>query len=158
MGTTELFLSIPGTVLGSILIDPVAWGALAIAAALGAMVFFSACIAPLVFIRLEAQIAARFIRAVFPWYYAFGVVVTGVAALLCGAHAPIASGLAFLVCLAFVVARQGLMPAINSARDASMSDPALARRFDRLHRASVVLNVLQIVLLLLAFAFAFYRI
>jgi uncharacterized membrane-anchored protein len=155
---TDLFLSLPGTVLGSIVFDPVAWGALALAAALGAMVFFSVCIAPLVVIRLEAQIAARFIRAVFPWYYAFGVVITGIAAVLCTAHAPVSAGLAFTVCLAFVVARQALMPAINAARDASMSDPAVARRFDRLHGASVALNMLQIVLLLLAFAFAFYRI
>jgi hypothetical protein len=155
---TDLFLSLPGTVLGTIISDPVAWGALAIAATLGSMVFFSTCIAPLVFIRLEAQIAARFIRAVFPWYYAFGFVVSGLAAALCAGHAPLASGLAFAVCVCFLIARQALMPAINSARDASMSDPALARRFDRLHRTSVAINVVQIGLLVLAFAFAFHRI
>lgn len=155
---TELLLSMPGTVLGSIVFDPVAWGALAIAATIGAMLFFSICIAPLVFIRLEAQIAARFIRAVFPWYYAFGLLTSGLAAALCATHAPIASGLAFTVCLGFLLARQVLMPAINAARDASMSDPTLAQRFERLHRTSVAINVVQIVLLMVAFAFALYRI
>ncbi|MBC7779278.1 MAG: DUF4149 domain-containing protein [Proteobacteria bacterium] len=154
---TDAIVSIPVTVLFSMLADRVAWGALAIAATLGAMVFFSAFITPLVFIRLNPQIAARFIRALFPWYYAFGVIGSGSAALLCAAHAPIASALTFVVCLAFIVARQALLPAINAARDAAMSDSTIARRFERLHRASVALNVLQMLLLALAFAFAFHR-
>jgi len=144
-------------VIGSFFSDPVAWGALAIAATLGAMVFFSICIAPLAFMRLEAQIATRFIRAVFPWYYAYGLVGSGLAAALCAAHAPIASSLSFVVCLGFLISRQGLMPAINAARDASMSDPSLARRFTMLHRTSAGINLVQIVLLMVAFAFAFYR-
>ena len=36
---------------------------------LGAMLFFSGVMAPLIFTKLEADVAGRFIRQVFPWYY-----------------------------------------------------------------------------------------
>ena len=134
--------------------DAAGWGALAIGITLGAMLFFSACVAPMVFMRLPPDIAGRFIRALFPWYYGFGLIGSSVSALLCADTAPSAAGLAFATALGFLIARQALMPAINAARDASMSDPAAARRFDRLHRASAVVNLMQVALLLGAFAAA----
>ena len=134
--------------------DAAGWGALAIGITLGAMLFFSACVAPLVFMRLQPDIAGRFIRALFPWYYGFGFIGSSLSALLCVRTAPGAAGLAFATALGFLVARQALMPAINAARDASMADAAAARRFERLHRASVAVNLLQVMLLLGAFAAA----
>ena len=41
--------------------DAAGWGALLIGITLGAMLFFSACVAPLVFMRLQPEIAGRFI-------------------------------------------------------------------------------------------------
>jgi hypothetical protein len=137
--------------------DAVGWGVLAIGITLGVMLFFSACVAPLVFLRLEASVAGRFIRALFPLYYAAGIVGSGLAAMLCAGEAPVAAALAFATCLGFVVARQVLIPAIDAARDASMADPAAARRFARLHRSSVSINMLQVLLLLAAFAAAYAR-
>jgi hypothetical protein len=134
-----------------LLADAAGWGALAIGITLGAMVFFSACVAPLVFMRLPPDIAGRFIRALFPWYYGFGFIGSSVAALLCAGTASTAAGFAFATALGFLLARQVLMPAINAARDAAMADPAAARRFERLHRASVAVNLVQVVLLLGAF-------
>ncbi len=134
--------------------DAAGWGALAIGITLGAMLFFSACVAPLVFMRLQPDIAGRFIRALFPWYYGFGFIGSSLSALLCVRTAPGAAGLAFATALGFLVARQALMPAINAARDASMADAAAARRFERLHRASVAVNLVQVMLLLGAFAAA----
>ena len=134
--------------------DAASWGALAIGITLGAMLFFSACVAPLVFMRLEPAIAGRFIRALFPWYYGFGIAGSGIATVLCAGVAPMAAALSLATALGFLLARQVLMPAINAARDAAMADPAAARRFDRLHRASVMLNGVQVLLLLAAFAAA----
>lgn len=134
--------------------DAAGWGALAIGITLGAMLFFSACVAPLVFMRLQPDIAGRFIRGLFPWYYGFGLIGSSLSALLCARTAPGAAGLAFATALGFMFARQTLMPAINAARDASMADTVAARRFERLHRASVALNLVQVVLLLGAFAAA----
>lgn len=134
--------------------DAVGWGLLALGATIGAMGFFSACVAPLVFLKLEPAIAGRFIRAMFPVYHATGIAGSGLAALLCAGSSPVAAALAFAACLGFVLARQVLRPAIDAARDASMADPDAARRFARLHRASVLLNLLQGLLLLAAFAAA----
>ena len=134
--------------------DAAGWGALLIGITLGAMLFFSACVAPLVFMRLQPEIAGRFIRALFPWYYGFGFIGSSLSALLCAGTAPTAAALTFATALGFLLARQVLMPAVNAARDASMADPAAAGRFARLHRASVAVNLLQVVLLLGAFTAA----
>ena len=40
------------------------------AAVFGSMLFFSFVMAPLIFTQLDEATAGRFIRAVFPWYYA----------------------------------------------------------------------------------------
>ena len=38
---------------------------------LGTMIFFSFVMAPLIFTKLEGEVAGKFIRIVFPWYYLF---------------------------------------------------------------------------------------
>jgi len=146
----------PPTLMAS-MPDAASWGALAIGITLGAMLFFSACVAPLVFMRLEPAIAGRFIRALFPWYYGFGIAGSGIATMLCVGVAPMAAALSLATAIGFLLATQVLMPSINAARDAAMTDQAAARRFDRLHRASVLLNGVQVLLLLAAFAAAASR-
>jgi hypothetical protein len=44
---------------------------LGLALLLGGMVFFGAVVAPLVFLKLPIAIGGPFIRAIFPWYFAF---------------------------------------------------------------------------------------
>ncbi len=111
----------------------------------GGMMFFSFVVAPMVFIKLPAEVAARFIRQLFPVYYLFGAGTAGVAAL---AFVPIDSASAARmlgVALASLLARQVLMPAINANRDRQLAgDAAAAKRFDRGHRASVILNAVQL--------------
>jgi hypothetical protein len=119
---------------------------LALALTFGGMSFFSAVMAPLVFTQLPFDTAAGFIRRVFPWYY----LVMGLCALvalgglwLSGAPAW-ASALTALVVLGFAFARQVLMPRINAARDGELAGEAgAARRFQTLHRVSVVINAAQ---------------
>ena len=53
-------------------------GTVAVASHFGSMLFFSCVVAPLVFIELDAAAASRFIRRLFPWYYA----VVGALALI----------------------------------------------------------------------------
>lgn len=114
----------------------------------GGMLFFAVLFAPLVFIRLDAQTAGRFIRQVFPAYYlAMGAVSLVAAAALLWARpdAALAAGAMLAVCAGFWFARQVLMPRVNQARDASLAgDAAAGVRFDRLHRTSVVINGIQL--------------
>ena len=115
------------------------------AALLGGMLYFALGFAPLVFKRLPAETAARFIRAVFPVYYAMGAGTALLATLLLlptGRWAALA--LAAAVAAGFLVARFVLMPAVNAARDRGLAgDAAANRRFARLHGGSVALNGAQ---------------
>ena len=127
----------------------------AVALLLGGMVFFAAVIAPLVFTRLPAEHAGRFIRAVFPFYYLYVLATAAV-----GAAALVWSDLAAAMALAAVASvtiwlRQVLMGRINALSDAAQAGEEGARgRFDRAHRLSVIINTLQ----LLAAAWSLARI
>lgn len=110
----------------------------------GGMAFFAACIAPAVFARLPAEWAGRFIRGLFPLYYLWvlGTAAAGAFALLplrpadALALGAVAGSAAWL--------RQTLMPRINALSDAAQAGDAAARRgFDRAHRLSVLVNLVQ---------------
>lgn len=133
------------TVLDSIAL--VATGAL-----WGGMVFFAFVYAPLIFIKLEADTAGRFIRQVFPVYYLAMGIASGVSATalaLGTTHGQSDITALACVCAGFWVARQWLMPAINRTRDAHLSGGANASvRFKRLHGLSVLINTVQLVAVL----------
>ena len=132
------------------MIDPtlLAW---LLGALIGSMLFFAATVAPTVFRALPAEPAGKFLRAFFPQYYLWGIVVGLVCTL--GAFATTAGLWPILGCglvtILFVYARQVLMPQINRARDHEIEgDTEASRRFKRLHLLSVVINAGQLVLLL----------
>jgi hypothetical protein len=118
--------------------------------ALGAMVFFAAVIAPIVFRSLPADIAGGFIRGLFPVYYSVLLGVTAIAALgLWGRQEALVLA---VVAGLFAFARWGLMPRINRARDLERcGDAQESRIFSRLHRLSVIVNTVQMVALLAVF-------
>ncbi len=120
------------------------------ATAFGSMVFFAAVVAPLVFTRLPEEVAGRFIREVFPWYYLALGLVTAAAALAAGFAAQPGLAVPFAaVAAGFVYARQILMPRINGLRDRELAGEAAAGPlFQRAHRQSVVLNLAQLLILL----------
>ena len=120
----------------------------AIALCLGGMVFFAACVAPLVFSRLPAEHAGRFIRGLFPIYYLYVMGLSAVAALALLPISGVAAGLAAAVALSALWLRQVLMKTINRLSDAAQAgDRTAAKRFDRAHRLSVIMNVLQMAVL-----------
>ena len=116
----------------------------ALALQLGGMIFFAAVMAPMVFTKLPASEAGRFIRAVFPVYYVYVLATSVVAAL---ALATQWDGAVMAVVASLTIwLRQGLMPRINALSDAARSgDLAAKRRFDAAHRMSVAVNVAQII-------------
>lgn len=135
----------------------------ALTAWVGSILFFSFAVAPIIFRVLGAEGGAKFVRALFPRYYAWGVVTAAVAlpALVCGPLSfPELRGAAVGLQAMLIVVDLGIMlycgntltPAINAARDAG---PDQAGRFDRLHKRSVNLNVVALLIglvLLVAFA------
>lgn len=125
----------------------------ATALCLGGMVFFAACVAPLVFTRLPPEHAGRFIRAMFPVYYLY---VLGMAAAATVALLPLsyaAAGLMAAVAATTLWLRQVLMRQINRLSDLAQAGDATARRkFDRMHRLSVIMNVLQMAIVAVVLA------
>lgn len=127
-------------------LSPVVVAELLTAFVFGGMLFFAAAVAPLVFTRLPAEHAARFIRALFPVYYlAMGLAAVAAALLLLWPR-PLDGTLLLATALGFGVARQVLMPRANRLRDAELAGDAEAGRgFTRIHKASVWLNGGQLI-------------
>lgn len=106
----------------------------------GGMLTFQLLFAPLVFIKLDNQVARQFIRDFFPFYYLyFGLFSLSAIALCWSLSFGWQGGVNGLCFLGFVVARQILMPMANRASD---SGDKLA--FSRYHRATVIINTLQL--------------
>ena len=119
---------------------------------LGSMLFFAIVVAPTVFRALPGDAAGKLLRALFPRYYLWGLVVAVLATLLA---APADAGavvivICALVAVLFVFSRQQLLPAINRARDARGAEAQAERRFRRLHGLGMFINLAQMLLLLAA--------
>ncbi|MEO1264915.1 MAG: DUF4149 domain-containing protein [Pseudomonadota bacterium] len=119
------------------------------AASLGAMLFFSAVIAPTVFQALPEADAGKFLRAVFPRYF----LINGQAAALV-AFALLFSGevlIALITAAAaalMIAVRFYAIPIINDARDRSLEGDAAAKsKFDTWHRGTVIINVIAMIVL-----------
>lgn len=135
----------------------------AMTAWVGSILFFSFAVAPIIFKVLGAEAGGRFVRALFPRYYLWGA-ICGAVALPSFVAVPLSFpelrglwvGVQAMVILAgtlvMLYCGNSLTPAINAARDAGPDSNA---RFDRLHRLSVRLNGLVLILglgLLIGFA------
>ncbi len=136
---------------------------LALTAWIGSILFFSFGVAPIIFKVLDAPSAAKFVRALFPRYYAWGA-TAGAIALPAFVAGPLCfpefrnplvgvQALLILSCILIMLyAGNSLTPAINAARDAG---PAESSRFERLHQRSVWLNAVVLAIgciLLIRFA------
>ena len=108
----------------------------------GVIIFFSAVVAPTVFKSLEEREAGVFLRAFFPKYYIFGIVL-GVASLVMLMFMPISSILTYAIVAMTLLTVLGRMsiPVINSARDSG--DEA---GFKKYHLISVLMNILTLII------------
>ncbi len=108
----------------------------------GVIVFFSAVVAPTVFKSLEERDAGVFLRAFFPKYYIFGIIL-GVLSFSVLMVMPISSLLNYAIVTMTLLTLFGRLsiPIINKARDTG--DEA---GFKRYHLISVVMNVLTLII------------
>ncbi len=131
---------------------------------LGAVIFFSAFVAPVVFTQLPIAEAGKVVSVLFPRYYVLGY-VAGIIAVALAVYFAIArgargwwSGAALLLAVALgltlyagLVVRPSV-DAIRSVAEEQNPDPARKAEFDRLHHLSVMLNGSVLILDLLALA------
>jgi hypothetical protein len=116
------------------------------AAIAGAMLFFGAVIAPLIFRTLAEEDARRLTRAIFPRYYLVLAGASLLAAVCAGVGGRLDGALVIAVVGAgFLYARQSMTPRINALKDRALAgDEAAEADFDRTHRMSVTLNMVQL--------------
>ena len=117
---------------------------------LGGMLFFPIVVAPVVFTSLPELEAGQFLRSMFPRYYLFMIFFSALASAFyqsaAGSEVNIAATVCLLVALSTLWVRQSLVPRINDARDAQLAgDVDAAAKFDRGHKLSVAINMLQLV-------------
>ena len=111
----------------------------------GSIIFFSAIIAPTVFKVLDEKSAGLFLRAFFPKYYIFGLIM-GLLSIVLIFLLSIPTNTMLLalliVMMSLTVTSKLMIPVINAARDMG---EAGVRRFKKLHTISVMLNVLTLI-------------
>jgi len=116
---------------------------------IGSMLFFAITVAPTVFKSLPEEQAGKFLRAFFPRYYLWGLVMATITAAIALMTNFYVSLLSCLIAILFLYARQRLMPQINSARDDNLEGVSGADKlFKKLHLRSVIINGIQLLLLI----------
>ena len=110
------------------------------AAILSFMIFFPVVVATSVFKVLDEKQSSKFLRIFFPKYYLFGLVLTLTGLIIAIFDKNNMSLLVFLlIIIGFLFSRQFLMPIINKAKDNNNE-----KKFNILHRVSVLINFIQI--------------
>jgi hypothetical protein len=113
-----------------------------IAISLGAMLFFSFVIAPVIFKILDANNASKFVRKIFPHYYLINLVVLSIAVLLLLYISSINLDfyITLIITILFAFSLFILMPLINKLKDNKEE-----RKFKYSHTLSVIINFIQII-------------
>ena len=113
---------------------------------IGVIVFFSAIIAPTVFKTLDEKSAGVFLRAFFPKYYLFAIVIGLAALALIMIFNIEMSNILYISIVSMTVLSiisRFMIPIINNARDLGEKGK---QKFNRLHALSVSLNVITLVI------------
>ena len=110
------------------------------AAILSFMIFFPVVVATSVFKVLDEKQSSKFLRIFFPKYYLFGLVLSLTGLIIAIFDKNNMSLIVFLlIIIGFLFSRQFLMPIINKVKDNNNE-----KKFNILHRVSVLINFIQI--------------
>jgi len=110
------------------------------AAILSFMIFFPVVVATSVFKVLDEKQSSKFLRIFFPKYYLFGLILSLTGLIIAIFDKNNMSIIIFLlIIIGFLFSRQFLMPIINKAKDNNNE-----KKFNILHRVSVLINFIQI--------------
>tara|TARA_B100000927_G_scaffold100829_1_gene81599 strand:+ start:911 stop:1300 length:390 start_codon:yes stop_codon:yes gene_type:complete len=113
---------------------------------LGIMVFFSFVVAPVTFTTLNEENARKFIRKIFPYYYLFNLTISilTIFTFIIIQKFSIEFYLISFIAILFIISNFILMPLINKYRDTNQD-----KKFKYYHFASVLINFIQIIILVI---------
>ena len=114
-----------------------------LSAVVGIMIFFTIAVAPTVFMVLPKEWSSAYVRKFFPKYYLILGVLCFIAGLMTTNTKIVI--ISYICGILFAFSLWVLTPLINKA-----SDEKQLSRFNFLHRTSVVINVIQLIMLLYA--------
>ena len=113
----------------------------------GSLVFFSLIIAPTIFKELDSSNSRKFIRAVFPKLYFWGMTLTLCNSLMLISRLDISFFISLSIFFGFFYSRQILIPKINHASDKSHESEESKKKFKNLHSISVLIFIIQLILI-----------
>ena len=109
---------------------------------IGSLVFFSSIVAPNTFINLDEKSARKFIRTLFPKIYTYAAILSLLISIFLLKVETFYSFIFFVISLGYIYSKFFLMKKINDASD--MKDD---NKFKILHRFSVIIFILQLILM-----------
>jgi amino acid transporter len=115
------------------------------------MLFFSISITRNVHKTLDRENAGNLLRIIFPEYFFWGVCISFLSTILFFfSKQNLQTIIIFVVFLSSVFSRYFLIPRIDNARNLMITgNENASKKFSNLHRISVSINLLQIILLLI---------
>ena len=109
---------------------------------IGSLVFFSSIVAPNTFTNLDEKSARKFIRTLFPKIYTYAAILSLLISIFLLKVETFYSFIFFVISLGYIYSKFFLMKKINDASD--MKDD---NKFKILHRFSVIIFILQLILM-----------
>ncbi|MBD22317.1 MAG: hypothetical protein CL572_01465 [Alphaproteobacteria bacterium] len=109
---------------------------------IGSLIFFSSIVAPNTFINLDEKNARKFIRTLFPKIYTYAGILSLLIAIFLLKVEVFYSFIFFVISLGYFYSKFFLMKKINIASDLKDN-----KKFKILHRFSVIIFILQIILM-----------
>ena len=109
---------------------------------IGSLVFFSSIVAPNTFINLDEKSARKFIRTLFPKIYTYAAILSLLISIFLLKVEVFYSFIFFVISLGYIYSKFFLMKKINDSSD--MKDD---NKFKILHRFSVIIFILQLILM-----------
>ncbi len=109
---------------------------------IGSLVFFSSIVAPNTFINLDEKSARKFIRTLFPKIYTYAAILSLLISIFLLKVEVFYSFVFFVISIGYIYSKIFLMKKINDASD--MKDD---NKFKILHRFSVIIFILQLILM-----------
>ena len=117
---------------------------------IGSLIFFSAIVAPNTFKSLDEKNARLFIRNLFPKLYSYAAVLSLIISITLLRNPLFYSFIFFIITLGYLYSKFFLMIKINNAADKKDT-----KKFNILHRFSVIIFVLQLILMIAVYSILF---